>query len=84
MPVVEEIEQLGRWLEDFHPHCLVELDYAGLVDLLDDVHLSGDDSVADVAAGLEALAEGDVDSAAAAYQRLGTRWSRVALLARAS
>lgn len=84
LPMVEEIEQLGRWLEDFHPHCLVELDYAGLVDLLDDVHLAGDDSVADVAAGLEALAEGDVDSAAAAYQRLGTRWGRVALLARAS
>jgi hypothetical protein len=84
MPVAAEIEQIGRWLEEFHPHCLVELDYAGLVDLVDDVHLSGDDSVADVAAGLEALAEGDSATAAAAYQRLGTRWSRVALMARSS
>ena len=84
MPVVGEIEQLGRWLEDFHPHCVVELDYAGLVDLLDDVYLEGDDSVADVTAGLEALAEGDAPTAAAAYRRLGTRWGRVALLARSS
>jgi hypothetical protein len=84
MPVVEEIEQVGRWLEEFHPHCLVELDYAGLVDLVDDVHLTGDDSVADVAAGLEALAEGDTATAAAAYQRLGTRWGRVALMSRSS
>jgi hypothetical protein len=83
-PVAREIEQVGRWLEEFHPHCLVELDYAGLVDLVDDVHLSGDDSVADVTAGLEALAEGDSATAAAAYQRLGTRWGRVALMSRSS
>lgn len=83
-PVAGEIEQVGRWLEEFHPHCLVELDYAGLVDLIDDVHLVGDDSVADVTAGLEALAEGDSATAAAAYQRLGTRWGRVALMSRSS
>jgi hypothetical protein len=84
VPVAGEIEQVGRWLEEFHPHCLVELDYAGLVDLVDDVHLSGDDSVADVTAGLEALAEGDSATAAAAYQRLVTRWGRVALMSRSS
>lgn len=83
-PVVADIEQLGRWLEEFHPHCLVELDYAGLVDLVDDVHLEGDDSVADITAGLEALADADAATAAAAYQRLGARWGRVALLARSS
>jgi hypothetical protein len=84
VPVVAEIERVGRWLEEFHPHCLVELDYAGLVERVDDVHLSGDDSAADVAAGLEALAEGDSATAAAAYQRLGTRWGRVALMSRSS
>jgi hypothetical protein len=84
VPIVEDIERIGRWLVEFHPHCLVELDYAGLVDLLDDLHLSGDDSVADVAAGLEALAEGDAATAAAAYRRLGNRWSRVALMSRSS
>ncbi|HET8617251.1 MAG TPA: hypothetical protein VFL94_17155 [Actinomycetales bacterium] len=84
LPFADELEQLGRWLEEFHPHSLVELDYGGLVDLIDDVHLEGDDSVADVQAGLEALADGDASTAAAAYQRLGTRWTRVALLARSS
>jgi hypothetical protein len=84
VPVVAEIERVGRWLEEFHPHCLVELDYAGLVERVDDVHLSGDDSAADVAAGVEALAEGDSATAAAAYQRLGTRWGRVALMSRSS
>ena len=82
--VVEQIEQVARWLEEFDPRSVIELDYAGLVELLDDAHLRGDDSAADVAAGLAALAEGDALSAAAAYRRWSTRWQRVALLARAS
>ena len=82
--VVDDLEQIGRWLEDFDPRSLVELDYAGLVDLLDDVTLRGDDSASDVAHGLAALAEGDLTSAAAAYQRLSTRWQRLLLLSRAS
>ena len=82
--VVDDLEQVGRWLEDFDPRSLVELDYGGLVDLLDDRSLRGDDSASDVAHGLAALAEGDATSAAAAYQRLATRWQRLALLARAS
>ena len=28
------VEQVGRWLEEFHPRSLVELDYGGLVHLL--------------------------------------------------
>lgn len=82
--VVAQIEQVARWLEQFDPRSIVELDYAGLVDLLDDVHLRGDDSAGDVADGLAALAEGDAPSAAAAYRRWSTRWHRVALFARAS
>lgn len=82
--VVDDLEQLGRWLEDFDPRSLVELDYGGLVDLLDDLSLRGDDSASDVAEGLAALADGDMTSAAAAYQRLSTRWQKLALLARAS
>lgn len=82
--VVGEIEQVSRWLEQFDSRSQVELDYAALVDLLDDAHLLGDDSAADVADGLAALAEGDQMSAAAAYRRWSTRWHRVELLARAS
>jgi hypothetical protein len=82
--VVDDLEQLGRWLEDFDPRSLVELDYGGLVDVLDDVTLRGDDSASDVAEGLASLAEGDLTSAAAAYQRWTTRWQRMLLLSRAS
>src|SRR5947209_9380943 len=35
-PALESLEETGRWLELFHPHSLVELDYGGLVHLLDD------------------------------------------------
>ena len=67
------VEQLGRWLEDFHPRSLVELDYGGLVHLLDDEALAGDESAADVARALAALGDGRQDEAAAAYARVSSR-----------
>lgn len=67
------IEELGRWLEEFHPRSLVELDYGGLVHLLDDAELSQDESARDVALALAALAEGDGDRAGAAYGRVMAR-----------
>ena len=82
--VIDDIEQVARWLEDFDSRSLVELDYAGLVELLDDAHLRGDDSAADVGEGLAALADHDPVSAAAAYRRWSVRWRRVALLANSS
>ncbi|MGN6301771.1 MAG: hypothetical protein ACTHN8_11855 [Angustibacter sp.] len=82
--LASDIEVLGRWLEEFDHRSRVELDYAGLVELLDDTHLAGDDSASDVEEGLAALAEEDVASAAAAYRRWTRRWQRVALLAAAS
>lgn len=75
--LVEEVELLGRWLEEFHPHALVELDYAGLVDLVDDGFLLTDRSVEDVAEGLSALSDGDGDEAARHYQTFVNRWARV-------
>jgi hypothetical protein len=81
--VADDIEQVARWLEDFDPRSRVELDYGGLVDLLSDAHLTGDDSASDVAEGLAALEEGDPTSAAAAYRRWTSRWQRVRLLSRA-
>ena len=40
--VAAGVEDLGRWLEEFHPRSLVELDYGGLVHLLDDEALASD------------------------------------------
>ncbi len=71
--VVAGVEDLGRWLEEFHPRALVELDYGGLVHLLDDAELAQDESARDVAAALTALGEGDGSAAAAAYARVTAR-----------
>jgi hypothetical protein len=68
------LEEIGRWLEEFHPHSLVELDYGGLVQLLDDEALRADQSVAEVSATVSALASREFELAAAMYQRLRARW----------
>jgi hypothetical protein len=69
-----EIAQIGRWLEEFHPHSVVELDYGGLVHLLDDESLRSDQSVAEVSAAISASREGQQDLAGVLYQRLRSRW----------
>jgi hypothetical protein len=71
--VTAAVEDLGRWLEEFHPRSLVELDYGGLVHLLDDAELRQDESARDVAEALAALTEGDADRAGAAYGRVTAR-----------
>lgn len=71
--VTAGVEDLGRWLEEFHPRSLVELDYGGLVHLQDDAALSSDDSPAQVAAALAALGRGEPAQAAAAYARVSAR-----------
>jgi hypothetical protein len=68
------LEEVGRWLEEFHPHSLVELDYGGLVQLLDDDALRADQSVAEVAAAVSALADQEYELATAMYKRLRARW----------
>lgn len=83
-PAVDALEELARWLEDFHPHSLVELDYGGLVHLLDDETLSEDSSVAQIAESLERLSTGDIEAASAAYERVLERWRRVAALEHAN
>ncbi|WP_027754193.1 hypothetical protein [Streptomyces synnematoformans] len=76
-PLVEGLVDVGKWLEEFHPRSLVELDYGGLVHVLPKEHLAEDRSAAEVAEGLAALAAGDEERAGRAYQRLTDRWSAV-------
>jgi hypothetical protein len=80
----ESVAEVGRWLEEFHPHSLVELDYGGLVHLFDDDQLAGEDSVPVLAGALAALAAGDVDRAGEDYRRLLRRWRRFAALENAN
>ena len=71
--VTAGVEDLGRWLEEFHPRSMVELDYGGLVHLLDDAELIQDESARDIALALAALGEGDPERAGAAYGRVTAR-----------
>jgi hypothetical protein len=83
-PIVDGVIDLGRWLEEFHPHSWVELDYGGLVHLIDDASLADDKSASDVSEALVALAADDARAAAAAYTRLMDRWRIVQALEHAS
>ncbi len=81
-PITEAVEEGTRWLEEFHPRSIVELDYGGLVNLLPADDLAQDDSPGLVAAGLSALSRGDADAATEAYEKLVARWRAVQLLER--
>lgn len=76
-PLIDGLVDVGRWLEEFHPRSLVELDYGGLVHVLPADQLDGDHSAADVAEGIEALRTGDEGAAGEAYGRLVERWRAV-------
>jgi hypothetical protein len=66
--------EVGRWLEEFHPYSLVELDYGGLVYLVSDDVLCGDQSVAEIRAAIDGAAAGEYELAAAMYMRAYSRW----------
>jgi hypothetical protein len=76
-PLIDGLVDIGRWLEEFHPRSLVELDYGGLVHAIPESRLAGDHSAAEVAEGLAALRDGDGARAGEAYGRLTERWRRV-------
>jgi hypothetical protein len=82
--MVAELEQIGSWLHEFHQDALVELDYGGLVHLIDDEALRADQSVAEVSAVISALARGELEMATAMYWRVTRRWRVLAVLEDAS
>lgn len=83
--VEEEIAQLGNWLEMFHPRSFLELDYGGLAGYLElslisdgEDGLDADTSVEDVLSSVAGLASSDATTAGRGYERLVTRWRKVA------
>jgi hypothetical protein len=62
----------------------VELDYGGLVHLLDDETLSADTSVAEIAEALEQLAKGEIVAAGEIYEGVVARWRAIAALEHAN
>jgi len=81
---VGDLAEVGRWLEDFHPHSLVELDYGGLVHLVSDDALCGDQSVAEIRAAIDGAARGECELAVAMYMRAHNRWRAFAEFERAN
>ena len=84
-PVEEEIEELSDWLDMFHPQSFVELDYGGLAGYLENSlgmegqdGLDADTSIEDVLSSIAGLTTGDGALAGQGYERLVTRWRKVA------
>ncbi|MEC4016471.1 hypothetical protein [Streptomyces sp. H27-D2] len=76
-PLIDDLVEVGRWLEEFHPRALVELDYGGLVHGVPEERLADDHSALDVTEALAALRDGDGERAGRAYGRLVDRWREV-------
>jgi hypothetical protein len=81
---LDPLAALGRWIEAFHPHSWVELDYGGLVRLMDEEALTCDRSAADVTTALQAVAQSNDEEALTAYHRLRKRWWALRVKERAS
>jgi hypothetical protein len=82
--IAAELNEVGAWLEEFHPRALLELDYGGLVHLLDDSALCADQSVAEVSAAISAVSAGEIEFAAAMGRRFVSRWRALEALEQAS
>jgi hypothetical protein len=79
LPLVD-LEELGRWLEEFHARSVVELDYSGLGSLAeatDGERDAVDDSVAAVSLGLADLRVGNVDEAITRLTTVRDRWDEI-------
>ena len=82
-----EVAELLAWLEIFDPKSIVELDYGGLATYLNkqliesgEVGLDADTSIEDVTSSIAGLASGDGALAGKGYERLVSRWRKVAAL----
>jgi hypothetical protein len=89
--IEQEIADLLEWLNLFHAESIVELDYGGLATYLEftliengESGIDADSSIEDIHLSLSGLSSGDGAMAGQGYERLVTRWRRVAALESAS
>lgn len=81
--LLEELVDLSRWVASFDEASWVEVDYAGVAQLLG-AGLRADRSAMDIHRALDALRKGDVAAAASAYQEFEHRWRVVNAYERAN
>jgi hypothetical protein len=84
-PIEQEIDDLLQWLGIFSNKSIVECDYGGLALYLEtslkesgEDGLNADTSIEDVSKSLEGLATGNGSLAGQGYERLVSRWRKVA------
>jgi hypothetical protein len=74
--IVDQIEELLRWLSGFSYDGLAELDYADVARLFSDGDLALDDSAEQVQKSLRSLEGGRLMEAGEAYATVAGRWSQ--------
>ncbi|HEX5116579.1 MAG TPA: hypothetical protein VFW65_15390 [Pseudonocardiaceae bacterium] len=72
------LRETGRWLERFHAHSAVELDYGGLVQLMTDEELLEDTSAQDVWAIVKAMEDDDADAMNTHFAKVRDFWAHLA------
>ncbi|WP_026454997.1 hypothetical protein [Saccharomonospora iraqiensis] len=72
------LAETRRWLANFHPNSAVELDYGGLVQLIEDPVLATDTSADEVHAILDALRRDSVEEVTEAFENLRDYWGELA------
>jgi len=82
--VIEQVGDVISWLDAFPPDGLVELDYDEVATLFPEGDLVFDETARDVAASIEALAEGDFETAGEAYAAAASRWAHAQSISYAS
>lgn len=82
--LLEDLADLLEWVEAFPERALLELDYAGLVQVLSRDELEADHSAHDVWSAVAALEQGDPLAAVAYYGALQVRWGPLQARAHAS
>mgnify|MGYP003334071667 FL=1 len=90
-PIEQEIQVLKEWLINFDPRSIVELDYGGLATFLEKIlieeglaGLAFDSSIEDLQLSLAGLASADGKKAGLGYEKLISRWRKVASYEQAS
>jgi hypothetical protein len=71
--LLDELEGLESWLTSFHEDSWVEIDYAGVAQLLGERLLS-DHSARDIHQALDAISRGDLAAAGSSYRSFEERW----------
>jgi hypothetical protein len=79
-----DLEEVGRWLEEFHARSVVELDYGGLGRLIGDDALAADDSVTELSLGLADLRADRAEAGVARLAAVRDHWDEIRAFEHAS